>query len=36
MIVGGLLGAWLTNAHRDAIRLGLQEAASRKHAGETV
>jgi MFS family permease len=25
MVVGGLLAAWLTNAHRDAVRLGLQK-----------
>lgn len=27
-IVGGLLAVWLTNAHRDAVRLGLQRAVA--------
>jgi MFS family permease len=32
MVVGGLLAAWLTNAHRDAIRLGLQKNAAQEAA----
>ena len=32
MVVGGALAAWLTNAHRDSIALGLQQAATHRNA----
>jgi MFS family permease len=36
MVVGGALAAWLTNAHRDAIRLGLQKDAAQTVATATA